>query len=84
MNAHRLKIASDLHRVGGGYAVQFVTRQSADGIRFINCEWSPSLPTPRERRRKVDMQRYTHALMQFVLAVAAASADQAGVAPWTI
>ena len=71
-------IVSDLHRVGGGYAVQFRTHALVDGVLPIACEWSPTIPSERERRRKVDMQRYDHALAQFLQAVADVFPGQAG------
>lgn len=75
-------IVSDLHRVGGGYSVQFITKRTDDGQPFISCEWSPHLPTPRELRRKVDIRRYHHALALFTQAVAAAMMDVKGAASW--
>ncbi len=65
-----MAIVSDLHRVGGGYAVRFITQHMDDDSPFISCEWSPHPPTPRELRRKVDMRRYDHALAQFLQSVA--------------
>ena len=84
-NAHTNKyvtIVSDLHRVGGGYSVQFITQHTEDGSPFISCEWSPHLPTPRELRRKVDIRRYHHALALFTQAVAAAMMDVEWEASW--
>ncbi len=71
-------IASDLHRVGGGYAVRFITQHMDDGSPFISCEWSPYLPTPREMRRKVDMKRYDQALAQFLQSVAERMVGETG------
>jgi hypothetical protein len=59
MKAH----ISDLHRVGGGFSVQFHT-----SARGIEAEWTPRLPTERDLRCKVDMTRYRQALAQFVAA----------------
>jgi len=71
-------IVSDLHRVGGGYSIQFITKRTDDGQPFISCEWSPRLPSPREVRRKVDLRRYNHALALFTSAVAAAMVNLKG------
>lgn len=72
MTSTKTKIfASDLHRLGGGYSVQF-TAGLVDGTLLTNCVWHPTMPTPRERRRKVDMTRYAYALAQFTEAVLAA------------
>lgn len=49
-----LKMSSDLHRVGGGFSVRF----STGGPQGIQCEWTPSMPSPRDLRRKVDMRCY--------------------------
>lgn len=48
------KMSSDLHRVSGGFSVRF----STGGPQGIQCEWIPSMPSPRDLRRKVDMRRY--------------------------
>jgi len=74
-------IVSDLHRVGGGYSVRFITQHTDDGYPFISCEWTPTMPSARDLRRKVDMQRYGYALAQFVQAVTDALVGQAGAAP---
>lgn len=47
-------MSSDLHRVGGDFSVRFSTGE-AQGIQ---CEWTPSMPSPRDLRRNVDMRRY--------------------------
>lgn len=54
------KMTSDLHRVGGGYSVQFDTRSGV-----LRCEWTPSVPSPRDLRRKVDMRKYEAARNAF-------------------
>jgi hypothetical protein len=73
-----VSIVSDLHRVGGGYSVQFITEHTDDGSPYIRCEWSPTRPSLRNQRRKVDMKRYDHALAQFIQAVADALVSEAG------
>ena len=57
-------MASDMHRVGGGFAVRFTL--TADRI---DVEWSPRLPTKREMRRV--LPRYRAARDAFVAALAA-------------
>ena len=59
-------MVSGLHQVGGGYTVQFKAYAPVDGVLPIGCEWSPTIPSDRDRRRKVDMCRYDHALSRFL------------------
>lgn len=74
-------IVSDLHRVGGGYSVQFITKHEEDGYQFISCEWSPRLPSTREAFRKVDLKRYSYALALFTQAIAAKLVNIEGETP---
>ena len=62
-------LVSDLHRVGGGFSVQFYLRFDG-GAPALYCEWSPRVPTPRELSRKVDPKRYRAARHLFLEAVA--------------
>lgn len=63
-------IFSDLHRVGGGYSIQFrYTPKSDGGIGKINCQWLPHLPTNRDFLRKVSEEKYNDARRQFVHAI---------------
>jgi len=55
------KMTSDIHRVGGGFSVQFDTR---DGI--FRCEWMPTMPSLRDLRRKVSMKKYEAARNLFL------------------
>ena len=81
MTSTKTKIfASDLHRLGGGYSVQF-TAGLVDGTLLTNCVWHPTMPTLRERRCKVDMTRYAYAFSQFTEAVVATLAIGKGGAP---
>ena len=68
--------------VGGGYTVQFTAPNHADFVLSIGCIWSPSVPSARDWRRKIDMRRYNHALALFTQAVAAAMMDVKGEASW--
>lgn len=61
-------LVSDLHRVGGGFSVQFHLRFDG-GAPAIDCEWSPRVPTPRELRHKIDPKRYRAARHTFLEAV---------------
>ncbi len=60
---------SEPQPVGGGYSVQFFAPKTDDSVAPINCVWSPTIPTARERCRKVDMRRYELALAHFSIAV---------------
>lgn len=84
MNAANQKksliVASDLHRLGGGFSVRF-SAGFVHGTLLTHCIWHPTMPTLRERRRKVDMTRYAYALAQFTEAVVATLAIGKGDAP---
>ena len=67
--------------VGGGYTVQFTAPNHIDCVLSIGCVWSPSVPSARDWRRKIDMRRYEQALAKFVQAVAAAFAKTAREMP---
>jgi len=64
--------------VGGGYTVQFTAPNHVDCVLSIGCIWSPSVPSARDWRRKVDMRRYNQALALFTQAVAAAMVNMEG------
>ena len=66
--------------VGGGYTVQFTAPNHADFVLSIGCIWSPSVPSARDWRRKIDMRRYEQALAKFVQVAEEALGD-AWVAP---
>lgn len=63
-------IVSDLHRIGGGFSVQFILRLNGDKPASLNCEWTPHVPTVREARRKIDPERYRAARHVFLETVA--------------
>ena len=62
MNATLPKLTGDLHRVGGGYSVQFSTRNGR-----LECRWTPDMPSQLDLRRKVDMMRYEAARESFIV-----------------
>jgi hypothetical protein len=64
--------------VGGGYTVQFTAPNHVDCVLSIGCIWSPSVPSARDWRRKIDMRRYDHALAAFTKVVAAAMVNIEG------
>ena len=66
--------------VGGGYTVQFTAPNHADFVLSIGCIWSPSVPSARDWRRKIDMRRYEQALAKLVQVAEEALGD-AWVAP---
>ena len=59
-------LTSDLHRVGGGYSVQFFIRNGRGGSPRFEAEWSPVMPSARELRRKVDLTKYRKARELFL------------------
>jgi hypothetical protein len=63
-------LTSDLHRVGGGFSVRFYLAAKHGAAITLGCEWHPHVPSPRDARRKVDLDRYRSARHQFLEAIA--------------
>ena len=59
-------MTSDLHRVGGGYSVQFFIRNGMGGSPRFDVIWSPDMPGARDMRRRVDLARYRQARHVFL------------------
>lgn len=65
-----IKLASDVHMVGGGYSVRFTafSDDNADAI-LLKVEWSPNVPTGADLLGKVDPEKYAAAASQFAIDV---------------
>lgn len=59
-------MAGELHRVGGGYSVQFVALMTRDYKSLtVDCVWEPCMPTLGENSSKIQKARYDHAKARF-------------------
>lgn len=65
----QMNVASDWHRVGGSFAVQFRWEAGRE-VGVLRCVWSPYLPTARDQRRKIDIRRYEAARDSFAAGLA--------------
>ncbi|MBF8722691.1 hypothetical protein [Pseudomonas guariconensis] len=60
-----VSLASDWHRMGGGYSCRFTIRNGE-----FHADWSPRFPNPRNRRRIIKAGKYFAARHQFLTKVA--------------
>lgn len=59
-------MAGELHRVGGGYSVQFVAILTRDYKSLtVDCMWEPCMPTLGENSSKIQKARYDFAKARF-------------------
>ena len=64
------QLTGDLHRVGGGFSVRFYLAGKQGAAITLGCEWHPHVPSARDARRKVNLDRYRAARHQFLQAIA--------------
>ena len=57
--------------VGGGHTMQFTTPNHVYCVLSIGCIWSPSVPSTRDWRPKIDISRFNYALAHLTHAIAA-------------
>ncbi|MEC5387170.1 hypothetical protein VVD49_15680 [Uliginosibacterium sp. H3] len=65
------RMSSDFHRVGGGFSAQF----SITSAGAFDVTWSPHVPSKRDLRRKVDMDKYRAARNAFLARMAEAMGE---------
>jgi hypothetical protein len=58
-------LASDWHRMGGGYSCRFTLRNGE-----FHADWSPRFPNPRNRRRIIKAGKYFAARHEFLTKMA--------------
>lgn len=69
MEHQTAQLTGDLHRVGGGFSVRFYLTSKEGAAITLGCEWHPHVPSPRDARRKVDLNRYRAARHKFLEAI---------------
>ena len=63
-------LVSDFYRVGGGFSLRFSMRRDVGEVATeLHCSWHPRMPTRKELKNRISLEKYEIARHQFFVEV---------------